>query len=242
MYPEPTRQQTAQALAFIRQEYYPRVHMAVAFLRGQVQILYQNPEALLILDHASGMPMLAATHEQAALLALTAMPDKDLLLIDDAGMAPAIMQALAFSGRTDCINVVYENEPIIIDSPVQLRTLSVHEHAATISAHYDLHDPGEIQQMITEHRLLGGFVGQDWIGFIGWHEENSMGLLQIFEPYRRRGYAYALEALQINLILSRGEIPFGQVIVGNNASIALQRKLGFRIADRPMGWLYREQG
>lgn len=239
MYQKPNKPQTDLALAFIHQHYDQRVHMAVAFARGQVQILHQSPEALLIMDHASGMPMLCADNEQAALLALSAMPDKDVLLIDDMGMAPAIMERLGFSGHTACINVVYEGEPHKVDSPLRLQALSVPQHAATIITHYHLHDEAEIHQMIGEERLLGCFVGQDWVGFIGWHEENSMGLLHVFEQYRRRGYAHALEALQINLILSRGEIPFGQVIVGNEASLALQRKLGFRIADRPMGWLWR---
>ena len=87
--------------------------------------------------------------------------------------------------------------------------------------------------------LLGGFVGDTLVGFIGWHPEGDMGLLHVFEAYRRQGFAYAMEALQINLMLKRGELPRGQVIRGNEASLALQVKLGFTVADSTVSWMFR---
>lgn len=235
-----TKEQTRRALEFIQRDYYARVQAAVAFGRGQVQILYQSPGALLIYDHASGLPMLCADSLPAACRALAFLGDRDTLLTDDGGMSRAIMDRLGFDSHTPLFNVVYEKGPIQIDTPVRLLPLDPGVYAPAVIRHYSLHSPEEIRWMIAEQRILGGFMDGEMVGFVGWHEENSMGLLHVFEEHRRKGYAYAMEALQINLVLGRGEVPFGQVMVGNEASMALQRKLGFTFSGRPVDWLWRE--
>ena len=84
---------------------------------------------------------------------------------------------------------------------------------------------------------FGAFVGGALAGFIGTHAEGSMGMLEIFPEYRRRGLGCALEAGLIRRLLERGEIPFCQVIEGNEASMRLQEKLGMTFSDEPVYWM-----
>ena len=64
-----------------------------------------------------------------------------------------------------------------------------------------------------------------------------MGMLHVFPEYRRKGYAEALESLLANKYIEQGRIPYGHVVVGNDASMALQKKLGFQVADEKIYWL-----
>ena len=62
-------------------------------------------------------------------------------------------------------------------------------------------------------------------------------MLEVLPAYRRRGLGELLQRAAINLALERGQIPFGQIIDGNEASLALQRKLGMAVSRSRLFWL-----
>ena len=67
-----------------------------------------------------------------------------------------------------------------------------------------------------------------------------MGMLEVFPPYRGHGRGLARESFQINRYLSQGRVPFDQVIVGNEKSMGLQRKVGMELSKDTMSWLHRK--
>jgi len=68
--------------------------------------------------------------------------------------------------------------------------------------------------------------------------EGSIGLLEIFPEYRRLGYGTALESFLVNQMLEKGQVPFGLIEVNNKNSIDLQNKLGFKISEDKVYWLF----
>lgn len=74
-------------------------------------------------------------------------------------------------------------------------------------------------------------------GFIGVHENGSMGMLYVEKAYRGQGLAASLESWLINNQLKRGEIPFCQIGEENIPAIQLQKKLGLYLCGEPMWWL-----
>ena len=88
--------------------------------------------------------------------------------------------------------------------------------------------------------MYGIFVEDELAGFIGEHDEGSMGMLEVFPAYRRQGLGLALESFQINRILEEGRMPYDQVILGNEKSLSLQKKLGMTITKDTVTWLKRK--
>ncbi len=86
-------------------------------------------------------------------------------------------------------------------------------------------------------RVWGLYVENALAGFIGMHTEGSMGMLEILPEYRRRGYAYRLECFLVDWFLKAGRVPYCHVIDGNEASVALQKKVGLVRAEKPSYWL-----
>lgn len=74
-------------------------------------------------------------------------------------------------------------------------------------------------------------------GFIGIHEDGSMGMLYVDEAYRRQGLASSLEGWLVNRHLKRREIPYCRVEEGNPAAMCLQEKLDLYLCGEPMWWL-----
>ena len=65
-----------------------------------------------------------------------------------------------------------------------------------------------------------------------------MGLLEILPVYRRKGYGTELESFMIAEMLRQGLIPYCQFKTDNLESRALQEKIGLRISDQTICWLY----
>ena len=86
--------------------------------------------------------------------------------------------------------------------------------------------------------VYGIFEDDEIAGFIGCHAEGSIGMLYIDEKYRHKGYAADLESFMFNKDLELGRIPYGQVVLGNEASIKLQEKMGVYGGDKILTWLH----
>ncbi|MDE6956268.1 MAG: GNAT family N-acetyltransferase [Oscillospiraceae bacterium] len=126
----------------------------------------------------------------------------------------------------------------IPDSPLALRQLAA-DDLPQVSEHYKLEGEGYLRFLLERGRLFGGFLDGTMIGFAGFHTEGAMGLLEVFPPYRRRGFASVLEQYLINRELALKHIPFGQVVTGNAPSLALQRSLGMTLSEGTLYWLAR---
>lgn len=146
-----------------------------------------------------------------------------------------------FSTFMDCYQCLYEHtEPVSYALPegVSILPLDLH-HLDFVHAHYHtVDDIGYVRERI-EAGMFGAFYGETLAGFIGTHDERSIGLLEVLPGYRKRGLASALEAHMINHLLLLGRRPFCQVSVKNAPSIALQKKLGMSVSSSTISWMER---
>lgn len=94
----------------------------------------------------------------------------------------------------------------------------------------------EIRTLMTEHAFFGAVRNGNIVGFIGMHGEGSMGLLEVFPEYRRRGIGEQLEKYAVAYVMSCGRLPYAHVIVGNDVSERLQERCGLETNRRPVTW------
>lgn len=95
----------------------------------------------------------------------------------------------------------------------------------------------KVRELMKEGSTFGLFVDSKLAGFIGEHAEGGMGLLTVFEPFRRRGYAMELEKFLINYFMTFGRVPTCDVDAENAPSLALQRKIGMTEAPLYTFWI-----
>lgn len=97
-----------------------------------------------------------------------------------------------------------------------------------------------LRQRLLAGAMYGVYMGggeASPAGFIGIHEDGSMGMLYVDEAQRRQGLASSLEGWLVNRHLKRGEIPYCRFQEGNLAAMCLQEKSGLCVCDEPMWWL-----
>lgn len=118
-----------------------------------------------------------------------------------------------------------------------IRTLT-EEFIPFVAEHYsEIGSPEYVTERILHGAVYGAFYDEKIVGFIANHEEGSIGMLYVLPEYRKRHVAMALETYCMNLAVERGEIPYGQVVLGNEASIRLQEKMGICFAKGTIVWM-----
>ncbi|MDD7712829.1 MAG: tRNA (guanosine(37)-N1)-methyltransferase TrmD [Lachnobacterium sp.] len=122
-----------------------------------------------------------------------------------------------------------------------IRTLT-EEFIPFVTEHYsEIGSPEYVTERILHGAVYGAFYEEKIVGFIADHEEGSIGMLYVLPEYRKRHVAMALETYCMNLAVERGEIPYGQVVLGNEASIHLQEKMGICFAKGTVVWMGRAE-
>lgn len=91
-------------------------------------------------------------------------------------------------------------------------------------------------ELMRKKGIFGAIVDNKLAGFIGLHDDGSIGMLEVLDGYRRRGIGLALERFIINYVMTFGRVPICDVFADNAASVAMQQKLGMTAANGYTFW------
>ena len=119
--------------------------------------------------------------------------------------------------------------PLPEDGGVEIKRLAPSLAGTVLSAYHNGESGYTLERMeslMREKGVFGAIADGKLAGFIGRHGDGSMGMLEVFEPFRRRGIAARLEKFLITYVMTFGRIPKCDVYTDNAASMALQVKLG----------------
>ncbi|NLB22325.1 MAG: GNAT family N-acetyltransferase, partial [Clostridium sp.] len=86
--------------------------------------------------------------------------------------------------------------------------------------------------------MLGAFVDEELAGFIGTHEDGSIGLLEVLPKFRRKGIGRALETQMVKRLWSLNRRAFGNIAQDNTLSRTVHEKIGLPISKKPVYWLF----
>lgn len=95
----------------------------------------------------------------------------------------------------------------------------------------------EVKIALSKRGAFACYVDNVIAGFISFHSELSMGMLEVFEPFKRRGIGSELIIRDINYCLSLGRLPFCHIVYGNDKSKNMCQKLGLTFYDGLVYWV-----
>lgn len=233
--------QRAQALAYLEQDPLRHMNLLELLRRESAQLLYAEPDGLLLHDSGSGGYMLSAGTEEAAGRMLPLIPQgADLLVAHQEWLVPLLRRQLGLQGGFPCHQAAWiDSEPPEFSAFEGVIRPLDQSFTRRVSEIYNHEYAGEdyIREVISRG-MLGAFVGGELAGFIGTHDEGTLGLLEVLPEYRRRGVAEALYRAMIRRVLARGGYAVGHIVWGNEASMALQRKVGMAISEHLLYWVF----
>lgn len=205
---------------------------------GLGNVLYAEGDGV-VLD-VDGLRFLSAQTDEAAERLFPYVENAENAALFEDWLVDRLLSTGRFSKPRVYHNVMYagrEQLPEFVPEGFSIRKLTRADAPEVIKNYEAFPDPDYIYERIGDG-MLGAFSGEKLAGFMGTHDEGSMGLLEVLPEFRRCGLAEALERRLINLQLSRHRVPFGQVAPDNAASMNLQKKLGLTVSGQAMYWFW----
>lgn len=220
------------------------VDMLECIRRKSADIIFTSKTGVLIRDIVSNIYMMYAEDiETAKAIVKSISQDIDIIETHQEFYNNVLKERFNFKKKIVCNNLVYMSaKPInILSDYVEIRLLG-HEHKDFIIKNYSeksLCNEEYICGRLDAKAIYGAFVKNELCGFVGKHEEGSIGMLEVTPKFRRMGIASRLVARVVNETLVYGGYPYGQAKEGNEASIKLNKRLEFKICPNKVYWLFK---
>lgn len=227
-----------KAIKYLKENSLLHMGMIEAIHRDSADILYAEIDGVLIKEQKSNAYMISVKNFEKGQELLNDISKCILIVAHQKYMVDYILNKFGLTEKLECVQAVYmDKTKIHVKEELEIKQLE-HNHIEVVLEHYNKLSNNEIEELLKNGSLFGGYKDGKLMGFIGTHAEGSIGLLEVFSEYRRLGCATILESYMVNKILEDGLVPFAQVEMENKKSIALQKKLGFKISKDKLYWLF----
>lgn len=154
---------------------------------------------------------------------------------------PSMERSYRIVKKNVCRRAIYTQKiPLAVPKNVDIRRLDK-SYLEEVGSHYSMGSKEYVEERLENGSIYGAFLDNKLAGFAGEHIEGSLGMLEVYKEYRRCGIGESLEAYMINHQLSKGYLPYGDVIEGNEPSYKLQQKLGLKITKETFCWVVIEK-
>ena len=211
--------------------------------RGQAKLLYRDHKGILLYDRISKTCMMTVSTKEDAERILSEVFDKGQFPLEEVALFLShqefvneiIVEKYGFSLISGCTQWVYTRKEALPTSKMDFRRLD-ESHLSFVAEHYTTLDEETLAERFSKGAMYGIFDEDKLCGFIGEHQEGSIGMLYVLPEYRGKGIGENLEKEMINQTLKNGLIPFGQVYDGNDKSLKMQEKLGLYPAKEKVWW------
>lgn len=211
------------------------IHMMESLSRGKGELLYFEGDNILVYDRNCKLGMMTVNTPEIGEQILDLLPeDVMFLILSQEFMKDIVADRLNFKIYNQCHIACYTKKEALPVKHKDIRLLSV-DDLEYVAEHYQ--DNEEYLRRHLEKKLMyGAYVENKLVGFVGFREDGSSGFLYVEEEYRGRGIGESLEAYSINLLREQGFTSFGYVVVGNEASLRVQERLGLYLSQSTVWW------
>lgn len=209
--------------------------------RGMVEVISLREDGLLLYNGPGEAFMLAADSLEAGKALCAGVEAMEIATAHDGETGAFLRDQYHLPDLRGCTQAAYlEKEPLPVPPGFEIRPLGEEFFSLILENYHSFTDPEYIHKRIAAGVMYGAFQKGELLGFIGMHAEGSVGMLEVLPQHRRKGAATALMAFMTGFCLERGWVPFSQIFHGNEASLALHRRLGWALSQRPLYWVMPE--
>ena len=117
--------------------------------------------------------------------------------------------------------------PSLQKTPAKPLTVEWVEKVDTHYPYRGSHSMAAITDDIESRPSAAVYIDDEPVCWVMMHEDDSMGIMHTMEEHRRKGYAVDVTIELCRQILDKGEMPFLQIVEGNDMSPGLALKCGF---------------
>jgi GNAT superfamily N-acetyltransferase len=218
------------------QGYLEHIDLLETLRQDLATVVFADESGVLVKGNSGGAWVLTVFDLQAAKRFVSMIEHDGNPICCHQDFCVPLLEKAGFRKDLRCNQAAYLRKELFPEQKgVSFRTLSLQDEPLVLE-HYHLVSPSYIHERIEKGILEGVLLEGELMGFMGQHVEGSLGMLEIFPQARRKGLASALERHFCNRLLGEGRIPYCHIVQGNEASLALHKKLGFSVSQSSITW------
>lgn len=230
-----------QLLDFLKSDEVLHANMMFCINRNTVQIIYSDIDCVFLRDTVSGVYMLSSKNIDKAKELIDKVGKQYMFCVQQKAIANYLKEQYKYPKQMVCYQAVYNKKEHLCPNSniLDIKPLTI-DYLDTVCDNYHNGDREYMEKRINSGNMFGGFLNGELCGFIGNHEEGSIGILEVLPQFRRRGFAVELESYMVNRTIDQNQIPFVQIETYNEVSVELHKKLGFLISNNMIYWLFSQ--
>lgn len=233
---------STEAEKMLYKKYLVNVNILECLRRESAEVLFDLKEGILIRDKKSDIYMVSTEDKEISEKIIELIPENaELILANQKFYCEKIKRKCNLKDIMGTYHSVWEKEKFVevpeFEGKIKILSIEEFDMVAENYSSIDLVGRDYIKDRLETGNMLGAFIDDKLCGFIGYHNEGSIGLLEVFPSYRKMGIGSILQGTAVNEAIKRGMIPFGEVKENNYKSLNLQKKLGFSIAKEKIYWI-----
>lgn len=216
------------------------IHLIEGLSRGNSEILFWEKGNVLLYNPGCRLCMMITENKESGERMLQLAPtETEMFITSQEYMNDLVYEKFQFVVFHECIQACYTKKEALPVKHKDIRPLELKD-LDYVAAHYPNGSREYLEERICAGVMYGAYADERLVAFVGSHDEGSMGMMYVEEDYRHRGIGESLAAYKINRELELGYIPYDHIIVGNEASVKLQEKLGLYFSKGNIWWQGRE--
>lgn len=209
--------------------------------RGRGEIIYASDKGILVCDRFAKVYFISAFGDIYAKEVVEHIPEQSegwQYVVHQSALLEPLKERFSIGEIIPMRQVVHTQKVTLpVPKNIGFQQLGA-EYLDEILAHYkEVSDKEYLRERLQSGSIYGAFMEDRLVGFAGVHQEGSLGMLEVYEEYRRRGVGRALEAYMINQQLALGYTPYANVKTENDASTELQHKLKLCVSKEVLYWV-----
>lgn len=207
-----------------------------ALLHGAEKI-YAEKDGLLLFY--GGIYNIFGTNGKGLENALSLVNEAKCFVCSTEEECKAVMQKFGFAKSKPCYQIWYK-KPFGVEIPqdTEVKILTpTDENIDFVTQTYTLGFSREaIKTLMTDFDFYATYTDGEISGYIGRHDEGSIGILEIMPKFRRRGLGAFLVDYSVKKVVESGDVAYCHIVKDNVGSLNMHLKMNFTPCDKLVWW------
>lgn len=208
-------------------------------ISDDIKFVYAENDGVCFVMCDSNIVFLSTSRSDIAKKVISKLENVELCVASNKFEADMISTKFGLKKIIPCYQVLYNTEKIQpVNEKLEIKKLDKNL-AEFVALNYSMHpETEEVCEIMDRFGIYGAYVDGEIAGFIGKHQEGSIGMLEVFPDYRKQGIGTSLINFMVNLCKSNHQIAYGQIMTTNTASFNLHKTLDCTFSDELVYWCF----
>ena len=202
------------------------------------EILYAESDGLLMFF--KGIHVLFGTSGQGLKKALSFVDKASCFVCSSSEEGDAVLEKFENIKRKKACYQIWYREPFGVQIPADTVVKELpptDENIDFVTASYTLGFSREdIKRLMSDFTFYATYTSGEISGYIGRHDEGSIGLLEIMPKFRRMGLGAFLVDYSVKMVNEQGDIAYCNIETSNEKSLKMHLKMNFIPSDKLVYW------